>query len=118
MFNILCEDLLLLLLLNLTNINDIINFSVTNKSIYRFINNNTYIEWGKEIYSTEFWIKANKRTIAISKPCINMKMELLRLQNYNELQNKYGHEKWSKEDYYKYWDSMEKSSYKKLIKNK
>ena len=47
-----------------------------------------------------------------------MKMELLRLQNYNELQNKYGHEKWSKEDYYKYWDSMEKSSYKKLIKNK
>ena len=118
MFNILCEDLLSLLLFNLTNINDIINFSRINNSIYRLINNNIYIEWGKEIYSTDFWIWANKRTFTISKPCINIKMELLRLHNFNELQNKYGHEKWSKEDYYKYWDSMEKLAIKKPIKNK
>jgi hypothetical protein len=116
MFNILCEDLLLLLLLNLTNINDIINFSATNNSIYQLINNNIYIEWGKQMYSTEFWIRANKRTITISKPCINMKMELLRLQCFTDLQNKYGHEKWTKEDYYKYWTTMEKVMAEKSLK--
>jgi hypothetical protein len=108
MFNILYEDLLLLILFNLTNINDIVKLSTINNSMNQFINNDIYIEWCINIYSKEFWNRANKRTIAISKPYINMKMELLRLHNFTDLQNEYGHEKWTKDDYYKYWDTMEK----------
>lgn len=108
MFNILYEDLLLLILFNLTNINYIINFSIINQVTYNSINNDIYIEWGKNMYSKEFWNRANKRTITISNQCINMKMELLRIQNFTDLQIKHFQERWTKEDYYKYWDSMEK----------
>jgi len=107
MFNKIYDDLLLMILFNLTNINDIINLSEINTVIYKSINNDIYIEWGRNLYSKNFWDRATKRRPIHSKPLPNMKMELLRIQRFNDVQIKHGHQLWSKEDYYKYWDSME-----------
>ena len=108
MFNILYEDVLLIILYNFTNVKYIINFSTINKATYKTINNNIYIEWAKNMYSSELWNRANKQTVYISKPFINMKLELLRLHNFTRLQIKNNQETWTKEVYYKYWNTMEK----------
>ena len=44
-----------------------------------------------------------------------MKLELLRLNNFEKIQRKNGHELWKNEDYYNYWNSMEKFSPQKKI---
>jgi hypothetical protein len=114
MFNILYEDLLLLLLYNLTDITDVINLSTIDQNTNKSINNDIYIWWGRNMYSTEFWNRANNRSSIVSKPLLNMKMELLRIKKFTDFQIKYGQEVWTKDDYYKYWNSMEKFVDKKL----
>jgi len=103
----LCDDILLMILFNLTNVNDIINLSEINNDMYKSINNDIYLEWGRYIYSKDFWIRATKRQPIYANPLPNMKMELIRLRRFNDAQIKHGHELWTKEDYYKYWDSLE-----------
>ena len=102
------EDILLLILYNLTDINDIINLSFTNSVAYKLFDNLIYIYWGINLYSKEFWEKAEQRTPDIAKPLINMKMELVRLDKFKKNQINCGHPLWNNDDYYQYWDAMEK----------
>ena len=82
--------------------------SFTNSLAYKLFDNLIYIYWGINLYTKEFWEKAEQRTRHISKPLINMKMELLRLDKFKKHQLKNGHQLWSNDDYYQYWDAMEK----------
>jgi len=107
MMSLLPNDILLIILFNLTEINDVIGLALIDKTMYVNLDNSMYIYWGINLYSSEFWKKANKRTPNLSKPLINMKMELLRLDKFEKYQVINGHKRWTNEDYYKYWESME-----------
>ena len=107
MFYLLPDDILFSILLMFNNINDLVNISYINRATYKLFDDNLYTMWGRHIYSNEFWNIANKRTHILSKPLSNMKMELLRINEFNNCQRKHGYEIWKKEDYYIYWKSME-----------
>ena len=100
-------DLILMILYKITNINNVINVSMVNKNMWELLDNNIYIYWGRNLYSNEFWNRANKRSSIISKPLINMKMELLRIENFQNCQKRFGYPLWNNEDYYIYWETME-----------
>ena len=116
MFYLLPDDIIYSILLMIDNINYIINISNINTITYKLIDNNFYNVWGRYIYTNEFWNKAEKRSTILSKPLLNMKMELLRIDNFNNYQKKHGYELWEKEDYYAYWKSLE-LAYGKNIKS-
>lgn len=109
------DDLIQMIIFNLNNIHDVINLSSINKETYKVFDNNLYINWGRNLYSNEFWDKAQKRTPILSKPLLNMKMELLRLENFTNYQVKHGLELWTNQDFFNYWHSMENAfAFKKL----
>ena len=109
MFNKLYYDIIEVIVLNLSDIRDIINFSISNKIIYKTIDDSLFTSWARKKYSDEFWENAKKRTPVLSKPFYNMKYELIRLYNFELQQIKYGNQLWSSKDYYLYWNSLEKS---------
>ena len=110
MLHKLYNDILLVILFNFTNVNDIINLSKINKEMYKSINNDIYVEWGRFMYSKDFWIRAANRQPIYANPLPNMKMELIRMRRFNDEQIKCGHELWTKEDYYKYWKNIDTHS--------
>jgi hypothetical protein len=73
------------------------------------LDNNIYTLWAQFIYSPEFWIKAEKRSPIVSKPLQNIKLELVRLENFNNFNRKQRLKLWKNEDYYKYWEILEKN---------
>ena len=93
----------------LDNIHDVINFASLNKKTHIFFDNKCYTFWGRHIYTNIFWDKAILRPIILSKPLPNMRLELLRLNNFDNHNKKYGFEIWKIEDYYKYWKAIEKN---------
>jgi len=107
MFNKLYNDVFLLILFNLTNLDNIISLSESNRYLNNKIDNYIYLEWGRYIYTNDFWNRAIQRNPIVSKPLANIKLELLRIKNFTELQIKNGYQPWNKQDYYKYWNSME-----------
>jgi hypothetical protein len=107
------DDLILLIIYNILDINNIINLSIINKTMYKCFDDTIYIHWGRNLYSNEFWNKAQKRTPIISCPLFSMKMELLRIAKFHDYQKTLGFTLWNNEDFFKYWDAMEKI---KLIK--
>ncbi len=107
MFHTLPHDIISSLLLMLDNINDVINIASINKGIYKLLDDRFYTLWSRHIYSCEFWNNAGKRNPILSNPLPNMKMELLRINHFNNYQIKLGYEIWSKEDYYAYWKCMD-----------
>jgi hypothetical protein len=107
MFSLIPIDTLLVIIFNLTNICDVINLSTANKSIYELFDNNQYFYWGQNLYSKVFWDKAKLRTPIISKPLINMKLELMRIDRFQQYNIKHGYQRWDNEDFYAYWKSLE-----------
>ena len=116
LFNILYYDIIEIIILHFSNLIDVINLSNTNKYLNLLFNDRLYTSWGRYIYSDEFWLKAKSRTPILSKPLPNMKLELLRLYNFEKEQLKYRHQLWSKKDYYMYWHSLEENNNKSLKK--
>ena len=108
MFNKLYYDILIVL--NLSDIRDVLNFSITNKIININIDDSLFTSWARKKYFDEFFDKAKKRTSILSKPFHNMKYELIRLYNFELQQLKYGNQLWSSTDYYLYWNSLEESN--------
>lgn len=108
MFTLVPNDIMFIIICNLTNIYEVINISSINKETYKLFDDNLYLYWGRNLYTKEFWDKARIRTPSVSKPLINMKMELLRIHNFQNHLKKHGFSMWNNEDFYKYWDSMEK----------
>ena len=113
----LSNDLLLEIIFNLPETYDVINFSRINKITYETFDNSFYIYWGRNKYSREFWSKANNRTPIMSKPLINMKMELLRIDNFQKYQIEQGYQLWTNEDFYVYCNSVEKLIYRETPLN-
>ena len=109
MFYKLYYDIIEIIVLNLSDIRDIINFSMSNKLLNKTINDTLFTSWARNKYSDEFWEKAKKRTPILSKPLCNMKYELIRLYNFELTQIKEKHTLWNSEDYYLYWNSLEES---------
>ena len=105
--NDLPNDLILSIAFNLNNVTDVINLSSINRNIYKLFDDNFYLCWARIKYSDEFWDKANKRSVILSKPLQCMKFELLRLYNFNESMRMKGLKLWTNEDYYKYWKIIE-----------
>jgi hypothetical protein len=100
-------DPILLIIFNLTDIHDVINLSNINKNMLDMFDNNLYTEWGRNLYTREFWNKAGKRSLHTYKHYISMKIELLRICKFQNNLLKYGYEPWNKEDFYKYWQGLE-----------
>ena len=117
MFDQLPYDIIFSLLSMFDDINDIINIACINKAIYNLLDDRFYTSWGRRIYSDEFWNIAEKRNPILSNPLPNMKLELLRINNFNNYQIKLGYEIWSNEDYYMYWKCIDNvyNSKNKLI---
>ena len=103
------NDILYTILLTINNINNVINISAINHELFYTLDNTFYTFWAQHIYTSKFWKPADKRSKILAKPLPNMKLELLRLNKFDNFQIKYGCEPWKNEDYYLYWDSMEKS---------
>ena len=108
MLTILPYDILYLIIYNLKNIYDVINLSSINKELYLYFDDTTYLYWGRNLYTKEFWHKAKQRSPSTYKPYINMKIELLRIEYFQSKLIKNGMEVWDREDCYKYWESLEK----------
>ena len=115
MFSILYDDLLLLLLCNFTNINDVTNFASINNEIHLSVNNDMYINWGRNMYTKNFWNKAKKREPRNSKPLSNMRLELLRIDNFQKNNIRFGYEPWTNDDFFKYWESIDNFVVKKKL---
>ena len=101
--------LILMIVYNCTDIYDLINLSQIDKTTYDMFDDTFYMYWGRNLYSNKFWELAQKRTPIISKPLLSMKMELLRIQNFQNHLLKYDMKKWTNNDFYKYWEYLEGS---------
>jgi hypothetical protein len=109
MFTLVPTDILFTIICNLTNVYDVINISYINKETYELFDDSLYLDWGRNLYTKKFWDKAKLRTPITYKPYINMKTELLRIEIFQNHLIKYGMEQWNNEDFYKYWDALEKN---------
>ena len=108
MFLLLPNDIIYTIICNLTNIYDVINLSSINKNTHELFDDSLYLYWGRNLYTKEFWDKAELRTPMTCTPYINMKTELLRIEIFQTHLIKHGMEIWDKEDFYKYWEVLEK----------
>lgn len=100
-------DPILLIIFNLTDIHDVINLSTINKSMFKLFDDNLYTEWGRNLYTRKFWDKAGKRSPHTYKPYISMKIELLRIEQFQQYNIKHGYQRWDNYDFYKYWNILE-----------
>ena len=108
MFNLLPYDIILLISSYFDTIIDVNNLISINKTIYKEYNNDTfYLDWGRNIYTKDFWDKAKKRSKILVKPYYNMKVELLRIERFQEKLEKSNMELWNNQDFYKYWNNLE-----------
>jgi len=108
MFLTISLDPLLLIIFNLTDIQDVINLSNTNKDILKIFDDDLYLYWGRNLYTKEFWEKARQRTPSLSNPFLSMKMELLRIDNFQKHLLKYGYQTWNNADFFIYWEGLER----------
>ena len=109
MFTFVPTDIIFLIICNLTNIYDVINLSSIDKETYRLFDDSLYLHWGRNLYTKDFWDKAEQRTPITYKPYTNMKTELMRIEVFQNHLIKHGMEMWNKEDFYNYWEGLEKS---------
>ena len=79
----LSEDLIRFIANNL-KFNEILNYSKINKFLYKTIDNNFYKILTIKYYSKEFWNKAYQRPKFFSKPLKNIKLELIRIENFQK----------------------------------
>jgi len=101
-------DIIFVIIYNLNNVHDVINLSAINQEIYCNFDDSIYLYWGRNLYTKEFWDSASMRSPIISKPLTSMKTELLRIEIFQNHLIKHGMEMWTKEDFYKYWECLER----------
>ena len=87
---------------------DIINITNICKMYYNNIFTDDYFyNLAVSYYSDNFWKIANMRSKELSKPLKNYKLELLRIEKYQETLEKYYSERWTINDFYSYWNYRE-----------
>jgi hypothetical protein len=82
---------------------DLLNFSIVNKSLYLIFDNLFYKNLGYKMYGINFWLKARHRPIKKSKPLNNYKLELLRIEKFQKGLDSLNSDRWTKKDFYNYW---------------
>jgi len=85
-------------------LNSVLGFACTSKYFNNTLDNIFYKNMAIKYYSNEFWIKANKRPVKLSKPLKNMKYELIRINNFQNKLEKNEMKKWELIDFYSYWN--------------
>ena len=82
---------------------DILNFSIVNKSIYQIFDKLFYKNLAYKMYGINFWLKARHRPIKKSKPLNNYKLELVRIEKFQKELDSLNTNRWTKKDFYNYW---------------
>lgn len=99
---------LILLIANKCNLNSIINLSSINKNNFKLFDDYFFKEFAYKCYGINFWNKAYNRPIYISKPMKNYKLELLRIENFQMFLDNINFNRWTKKDFYNYWNYRDK----------
>ena len=89
------------------NLNNLLNFSIINKNNYKIFDNIFYKNYALKQFSEDFWIKAYERPIIYSRPLNNIKLELIRIEQFQKSLDNLNLDRWTKKDFYNYWE-MEK----------
>ena len=90
------------------NFNDILNFSIINKFCYFSIDELFYKKKAYEYYGQEFWTKAYNRPWYYSKPLKNIKLELIRIDNFQKRLESLNFKIWTQKDFYNYWKTIDR----------
>ena len=85
------------------NLNNLLNFSIVNKNINIVIDDIFYKQLAILYYSSDFWKRAYNRPVYISKPLKNIKMELIRIENFQKILDRNNLNRWTQKDFYNYW---------------
>jgi hypothetical protein len=115
MFNILPDDVLLLISYYFNTVKYVNNLSSINTDLYNRCDDLFYLNWGNNMYTKDFWDKASKRSKFIIKPYISMKNELVRIEIFQNTLKRKNMQKWDKHDFYTYWNNLEEILTKKQI---
>lgn len=97
--------------------NTIIKVTEVNKETHKLLDNNFFKILAIKYYSKEFWKRAALRPKHYSKPLNSMKLELLRIEKFQNLLEKLENNRWSNEKFYNLWDN-EDLIYSKNLKKK
>lgn len=89
---------------NYLNLDEILSFSISSSKYYFALDNIFYINLANKLYTIEFWKKASLRPIIKSKPLKSMKLELIRIENFQKMLDSLNHNRWTKKDFYNYWN--------------
>ena len=100
--NKLSNDIIELIMKNLS-LHSITLFSITNKEYYKMLDDLFYLNLAIDIYGKEFWVKAFSRPTIQSKPLNSMKLELIRIEQFQTRVYKSISRRWTNNDFYNYW---------------
>lgn len=93
--------------------NSLLNFSIIDKNNYQLFDNKFYKYYAIKIFTYDFWIKAEKRPIMYSNPLKNIKMELIRIENFQKNLDNINIKRWTQKDFYDYWKHRDEYCFKK-----
>lgn len=89
---------------NFLNLDDILNLSIVSKDLYIYTFDDIYyMNLAYKYYGKDFWIKANRRNIKVSKPLKNFKLEIIRIENFQRDLDNINVSRWTCKDFYNYW---------------
>tara|TARA_Y100000816_G_C26057444_1_gene554994 strand:+ start:475 stop:837 length:363 start_codon:yes stop_codon:yes gene_type:complete len=89
------------------NFNNIIYLSMINKEFYYLFDDLFFTNLAIKMYTNEFWIKALQRPIFSSFPLNSMKLELIRIENFQKILDNLNMDRWTNKDFYNYWKASD-----------
>ena len=95
----------------------ILYFSIVNKEVYYLFDELFYINLATKMYSREFWIIASLRPKILSLPLKKMKLELIRIENFQKMLDNLNIDRWTNKDFYNYWQVNDNKINNKKIDN-
>ena len=102
-------------IISMLDFDTIIKFTEINNEINSLLDNNFFYNLAIKYYSREFWNRASERLIYYSKPLKSMKLEVMRIEQFQNLLEKLENKRWTNQKFYNLWDN-EKLIYNKNIK--
>ena len=97
--------------------NTIIKITEVNNEINKLLDNNFFKILAIKYYSKEFWKRAALRPRQYSKPLKNIKLELLRIEKFQNLLEKLENKRWTNDMFYNLWDNEDLIYNKNLKRN-
>lgn len=92
-------------IIQLLSIKDILNLEI---SLNKKLDDTFWRYKSIHMFGNEFWNKAHSRPKYSSLPLTTWKEELLRIENFQFLLEKTFDFRWSVQDFYLYWDKLDK----------